>query len=290
MKNNSITLNIVAGAVAGAIVSVLILTNPNIAQKIAPSAQQPRTQEIINNDYEKTVIQTVENVQKSVVSIVISKDVPIIEQSFPQGFDPFSQFFGNGSSPFSIQIPQLEQKGTKRQDIGGGSGFLVSADGMIVTNRHVVDQEGAEYTVFLNDGTKHTAKIVARDQLNDIAVLKIDVNNLPFLSFADSSALKVGQTAIAIGNSLGELRNTVSTGVVSGLSRSITAGNGFGKSEQLNEVIQTDAAINPGNSGGPLLNLSGQVIGVNVAIAQGSQNVGFALPANEIKKVVESVK
>ncbi len=290
MKNNSITLNIVAGAVAGAIVSVLILTNPNIAQKIAPSAQQPRTQEIINNDYEKTVIQTVENVQKSVVSIVISKDVPIIEQSFPQGFDPFSQFFGNGSSPFSIQIPQLEQKGTKRQDIGGGSGFLVSADGMIVTNRHVVDQEGAEYTVFLNDGTKHTAKIVARDQLNDIAVLKIDVNNLPFLSFADSSALKVGQTAIAIGNSLGELRNTVSTGVVSGLSRSITAGNGFGKSEQLNEVIQTDAAINPGNSGGPLLNLSGQVIGVNVAIAQGSQNVGFALPANEIKKVVESVQ
>lgn len=290
MKNNSLFINILFGALAGAIASVLILNNPNIAQKVAPDNNQPRTQEIINNDYEKTVIETVERVQKSVVSIVISKDVPIIERSFPQGFDPFTDFFGNRTSPFSFQAPKLEQKGTKKQDIGGGSGFLVSADGMIVTNRHVVDQEDAEYTVFLNDGTKHTAKIVARDQLNDIAVIKIDANNLPFLSFADSSALKVGQTAIAIGNSLGELRNTVSTGVVSGLSRSITAGNGLGLSEQLNEVVQTDAAINPGNSGGPLLNLSGQVIGVNVAIAQGSQSIGFALPANDIKKVVESVQ
>lgn len=290
MKNNSLVINIGAGALAGAIVSVIILNNPNIARTVVPDNIQPRTQEIISNDYEKTVIETVDRVQKSVVSIVVSKDVPIIERSFPEGFDPFNNFFGNPFSPFSFQVPQLEQKGTERREIGGGSGFLVSADGMIVTNRHVVEQEDVEYTVFLNDGSKHTAKIVARDQLNDIAVIKIDGNNLPFLSFADSSALKVGQTAIAIGNSLGELRNTVSTGVVSGLSRSITAGNGFGQSEQLNEVIQTDAAINPGNSGGPLLNLSGQVIGVNVAIAQGSQNVGFALPANDIKKVVESVQ
>lgn len=290
MNNNSLIVNIVAGAVAGAMVSVFILNNPNIARTVSEQ-NQPRTQEVVNNDYEKTVIETVENVQKAVVSIVASKDVPIIEQSFPQGFDPFSNFFGNGSmSPFSFQVPQLEQKGSKKQEIGGGSGFLVSSDGMIITNRHVVDQEEAEYTVFLNDGSKHSATVIARDQLNDIAVIKIDAKDVPFLTFADSSALKVGQTAIAIGNSLGELRNTVSTGVVSGLSRSITAGNGFGKSEQLNEVIQTDAAINLGNSGGPLLNLSGQVIGVNVAIAQGSQNVGFALPANDIKKVVESVQ
>ena len=289
MQNNSLFINIGAGALAGAIVSILILNNPNFSKNIITETNTPRSQEIVNNDYEKTVITTVENVQKSVVSIVISKDVPIIEQSFPQGFDPFSDFFGNGS-PFSFQVPQQEQKGTQKQQIGGGSGFLVSADGMIITNRHVVDQKEAEYTVFLNDGSKHSATVMARDQLNDIAVIKIDANNLPFLTFADSGALKVGQTAIAIGNSLGELRNTVSTGVVSGLSRSITAGNGRGQSEQLNEVIQTDAAINPGNSGGPLLNLSGQVIGVNVAIAQGSQNVGFALPANDIKKVVESVQ
>jgi len=291
MNNNSLYINIGAGALAGAIASLIILNNPNSTRTAIPEHTQVINQETIQNDYEKTVIATVENVQKAVVSIVISKDVPILEQSFPQGFDPFSNFFGNGQlSPFSFQVPTREEKGTKRQDIGGGSGFLVSSDGMIVTNRHVVDQEGAEYTVFLNDGSKHSASVVARDQLNDIAVIKIDAKDLPFLTFADSSALKVGQTAIAIGNSLGELRNTVSTGVVSGLSRSITAGNGFGQNEQLNEVLQTDAAINPGNSGGPLLNLSGQVIGVNVAIAQGSQNVGFALPANDIKKVVESVQ
>src|SRR3989344_1936371 len=265
MKNNSLITTIAVSALAGAIASILIINNPNIARTIVREESKPQSEQTIVNDYEKAVIATVENVQKAVVSIVISKDVPIIERSFPQGFDPFSQFFGNGQlSPFSFQVPTLEQKGTQRKDVGGGSGFLVSDDGMIVTNRHVVDQVDAEYTVFLNDGSKHTATVVARDQLNDIAVIKIDAKNLPFLSFTDSSTLKVGQTAIAIGNSLGELRNTVSTGVVSGLSRSITAGNGLGQSEQLNEVIQTDAAINPGNSGGPLLNLSGQVIGGNL--------------------------
>jgi serine protease Do len=293
MNNNFLPISIASGAIAGALVSLIILNNPNSVRSLVNTngTSSPQNVETIRNDYENTVIGTVEKVQKAVVSIVISKDVPIVERSLPQGLDPFGDFFGNGFfSPFSFRVPSTEQKGVQRQEIGGGSGFLVSADGMIVTNRHVVDQEGAEYTVFLNDGSKHTAKVVARDQLNDIAVLKIDANNLPFLSFADSSSLKVGQTAIAIGNSLGELRNTVSTGVVSGLSRSIVAGNGLGQSEELNEVIQTDAAINPGNSGGPLLNLSGQVIGVNVAIAQGSQNVGFALPANDIKKVVESVQ
>ncbi len=291
MKNNLFITSLVGGAIAGSIVSSVILHNPKILRSILEKESQTQTTETIRNDYENTVIGTVEKVQKAVVSIVISKDVPVIEKSLPQGFDPFGEFFGNGNSPFTFRIPvQPQQNGTQRQDIGGGSGFLVSADGMIVTNRHVVDQEGAEYTVFLNDGTKHKATVVARDQLNDIAVLKIDGNNLPFLSFADSASLKVGQTAIAIGNSLGELRNTVSTGVVSGLSRSITAGDGLGQREELNEVIQTDAAINPGNSGGPLLNLSGQVIGVNVALAQDSQNVGFALPANDIKKVVESVQ
>ncbi len=109
-----------------------------------------------------------EEAQKAVVSIVISKDVPIIERSYPQGYDPFGDFFGNDPfSPFSFRVPRFEQKGTERMEIGGGSGFLVSADGMIVTNRHVVDQEDAEYTVFLNDGSKHTATVVARDQLND---------------------------------------------------------------------------------------------------------------------------
>ncbi len=278
--------SILAGAVSGAIVAVLILNNSDAftpAQNRQESSETGYSSESVS-EYEKTIIHTVQEAQTAVVSIVISQDVPIFEQTLPRNFNPLQDFFGTNG------FPSIQQKGTERREIGGGSGFLVSADGMIITNRHVVDQEEAEYTVFLNDGSKHEAKVIARDPANDIAVLKIDTNNAQFLSFADSSKLEVGQTVIAIGNSLGEFRNTVSTGIVSGLSRSITAGDNTGKSEQLNEVIQTDAAINPGNSGGPLLNLNGQVIGVNVAIVQGSQNVGFALPANTVKDVVDSIQ
>ncbi len=297
-KNPYIISNILAGALAGAIVSIIILNNPGKLGRFAPPSSDPlsSTQSSSfapSSSHEDAVVNTVKSSQPAVVSIVISKDVPVIERYYSNGpgsSDPFSQFFGNGFLPFQFQAPQLRQNGTEKKEIGGGSGFLVSADGLIVTNKHVVSQEGAEYTVFLNDGTKYDAKLVARDPINDIAVIKIEAKNLPFLQFADSSNLQVGQTVVAIGNALGEFRNTVSTGVVAGLSRSITAGDFTGASEQLNEVIQTDAAINPGNSGGPLLNLSGRVIGVNVAIAQGSQNVGFALPANEVKNTVESVQ
>ncbi len=282
--------SILAGAISGAIVAVLMIQNQDAFPRTSNPDSAPVSgfSEQTASDYEKTVIQTVQQAQEAVVSIVISKDVPIFEQIFPRGFNPLDDFLnGNG---FSFRFPSIQQRGTERREIGGGSGFLVSADGMIVTNRHVVNQEDAEYTVFLNDGSKHEAKVVARDPVNDIAILQIDGNNLPFLSFADSDSLQVGQSVIAIGNSLGEFRNTVSTGIISGLSRSIVAGDNLGQSEQLNEVIQTDAAINPGNSGGPLLNLNGRVVGVNVAIVQGSQNIGFALPANAVQTVVESVQ
>ncbi|OGY34074.1 MAG: hypothetical protein A3D99_02365 [Candidatus Andersenbacteria bacterium RIFCSPHIGHO2_12_FULL_45_11] len=297
MQQHSLYTTILVGALAGAVTSIIILNNPDKLGRLAPRLPAGRQEASSINftpssSHEDAVVKTVKTVQPAVVSIVISKDVPVIERYYSNGNpDPFSQFFGNGLfSPFQFQTPQLRQNGTEKKEIGGGSGFLVSEDGLIVTNKHVVSEEGAEYTVFLNDGTKHEAKLVARDPANDIAVIKIDVKNLPYLQFADSSNLQVGQSVIAIGNALGEFKNTVSTGVVAGLSRSITAGDATGASEQLNEVIQTDAAINPGNSGGPLLNLSGRVIGVNVAIAQGSQNVGFALPANEVKNTVESVQ
>jgi serine protease Do len=224
---------------------------------------------------------------------VITKDVPILERYFDEapGGGPFDDFFGNDFfSPFQFRTPQLRQRGTEKREIGGGSGFLVTADGMVITNRHVVSQTDVEYTVFTNDGTKYAAQVLARDPVNDIAVLDIDGQDLPFLEFGNSDNLQVGQTVIAIGNALSEFRNTVSVGVISGLSRSIRAGNGLGQSEQLEEVIQTDAAINPGNSGGPLLDLQGQVIGVNVAVALGSENIGFALPAGLVTSVVESVK
>ncbi len=241
--------------------------------------------------FEQSVIAAVEKANPAVVSIVVTKDVPIVEQFFEDAPSPFGDFFGDDLfTPFRFRVPQYRQRGTEKQEIGGGSGFLVSADGMIVTNRHVVANDDVEYTVFLNDGNKHTAQVVARDPVNDLAVIRIAASGLPFLQLASSDDLKVGQSVIAIGNALAEFRNTVSVGVISGLSRSIVAGGGAMRPEQLEEVIQTDAGINPGNSGGPLLNLQGEVVGVNVAVALGSENIGFALPVNLVRGVVESVQ
>lgn len=232
-----------------------------------------------SNAYEKQIIDTVKKSMPAVVSVVISKDVPVLEK-----------YYQNFGGPFGLRIPQYRQNGTEKKDVGGGSGYVVSADGYVVTNRHVVSEENAEYTVITNDGAKYEAKVVAKDSFNDVAVLKIEAKDLPYLSFGNSDSLEVGQTVIAIGNPLLEFQNSVSVGVVSGLSRSITAGNKFGGSEeQIEGVIQTDAAINPGNSGGPLLNLKGEVIGMNVAMAS-AENIGFALPANLVSSVVSSVK
>jgi serine protease Do len=244
-------------------------------------------------DEESAVINAVDKVSPAVVSIIVSKDLPKIDpNSFqPFGSDFFRQFFGD-SFNFGPSVPQNTPNsgGTQKTEIGGGSGFIMTSDGIIITNKHVVSDEEADYTVLMNNEKKYPAKVLARDTVNDLAVLKIEEKNLPTVELGDSSKLKVGQNVIAIGNALGEFRNTVSTGVVSGLSRSITAGDaGFG-SENLTGVIQTDASINPGNSGGPLLNIAGQVIGINTAIAQGAQNIGFAIPINEVKSSIDSVR
>jgi len=238
---------------------------------------------------ESFVVDAVKHSNPAVVAITISKNVPKYETYYEEQ-DPFGGLFGGNPFGNMFTIPQQRQNGTEKKEIGGGSGFFVTENGMIVTNRHVVDDPEAEYAVFTNDGKKHDAKVVAKDSVLDIAIIKVEGNDYSYLDFSDSDKLEIGQSVIAIGNALGEFRNTVSVGVVSGLSRSITAGNGSGKSEVLDHVIQTDAAINPGNSGGPLLNLQGKVIGVNVAVAQGSQNIGFALPVNVVKSVVDSVK
>jgi len=248
---------------------------------------------VIKVEEESAVIAAVEKVSPAVVSIIVTKDLPVIEQYYqsPFGSDFFRQFFGDDFDDFfGFSIPRYKQKGTEKREIGGGTGFIVSADGYIVTNKHVVYDEEAEYTVLMNDETKHEAKVLARDPITDLAILKIEGKNLPTVELGDSSNLKVGQTVIAIGNALGEFRNTVSTGVISGLSRSVTAGGvGIG-SEHLIGVIQTDASINPGNSGGPLLNLAGQVIGINTAMAQGAENIGFAIPINEVKNTIDNVR
>jgi len=231
--------------------------------------------------YEAQLINVVKKASPAVVSITITKNVPIIEQYFvnPFGNDPFfQQFFGD-----QFQIPQYRQKGTQKQEVGGGSGFIISASGLVLTNKHVVSDTEAEYTVFTNDGKKYPAQVLARDPVQDLAVLKIDASGLPTLTLSDSDNIQVGQIAVAIGNALGEFRNTVNVGVVSGIGRTVTA-SGAGTSETLQNVIQTDASINPGNSGGPLLNLNGEVIGINTAVVSGAQSIGFAIPINQAKR------
>jgi len=211
------------------------------------------------------------------------------QQNIPFGFG-FSPFFNISPEPPSISQTPDQQN----QPESIGSGFIVSSNGMIVTNKHVVADSTMTYQVITSDGKKYDVKNIYRDPLNDVALLKIDPSQnssekLVPLTLGDSSNLQVGQYVIAIGTALGELRNTVTTGVVSGLGRGITAGSPYeGSVEQLNNVIQTDAAINPGNSGGPLFNSSGQVIGVNTAVSQNGQNIGFAIPINVIKDALQN--
>jgi serine protease Do len=235
---------------------------------------------------ESLVVDAVKQANPAVVSIIISKVVPKYDVVQKEQPNPFGELFPG----LNFTVPEYVQNGTEKKEVGGGSGFFVSSDGLIITNKHVVEDKTAEYTAFTNDGKKHIAKVIARDSILDIAVLKVEGFGFTPLLLGDSDKVNIGQSVIAIGNALGEFKNTVSVGVVSGLARSVTAGDSSGKSELLDHVIQTDAAINPGNSGGPLLDLSGRVIGVNVAVAQGSQNIGFALPINSIKTVVASVK
>ncbi|KKQ52545.1 MAG: Protease Do [Parcubacteria group bacterium GW2011_GWD2_38_11] len=254
---------------------------PNLnLRKINPEVSR---QQVIVED--SAVIDVVEKVSPTVVSIVISKNIPNIQDNFGGFFDPFSMDPFGGSDG-SAQTDQ----GTQKKTIGGGSGFFITSDGYILTNRHVLDDQQADYTVVTSDGKEYVAKVLARDPVRDVAIIKIDGNNFPVAVLGDSDVLRIGQTVVAIGNSLGEFSNSVSRGIVSGLKRNLSAGSGFGDSERLTDIIQTDAAINPGNSGGPLLDINGDVIGINVAVAQGAQNVGFALPVNQAKRIIDQVK
>lgn len=210
---------------------------------------------------ENAVIETVENSSPSVVAIGITQRVI-------NPFDPDA-------------LPRSKQSTI-------GTGFVASGNGVIVTNRHVVSDLKANYTVITKDGKKLEVEKIYRDPTLDLALVKTKEDGLHALKIGDSSKLKVGQTVIAIGNALGRFSNTVTTGVVSGLGRSIGAGDPFGREvEVLDDLIQTDAAINPGNSGGPLLNSAGEVIGVNVAMSEAAQNIGFAVPINSVKAIID---
>lgn len=229
-------------------------------------------------------IAVVENATPAVVAIVVSKELPRLEDV---PYDPFGGGFF-GPSPFRFRI-RRDTGETERQDVGGGSGFIVSSDGLILTNKHVVSDPKAKYDAVFSNGDRVPATVATTDPLFDLALLKVERNNLPTLRLRDTDTIRVGQTVIAIGNALNAFPNSVSVGVVSGLGRQVRAGNLVsGEAETLSEVIQTDAAINPGNSGGPLLDLAGEVVGVNTAVAgSGAENIGFAIPAREAARVLK---
>jgi len=275
-----IVLVIVVGlssGLAGSYFGVKYFSSPSSP---GSSTETVKTQVV---DEQSSVIDVVEKNKQSVVSIVITKNVPVYEQYYS---NPFSSDFFGSDWPFTSQ----KQVGEEEKEVGAGSGFIVSEDGMIVTNKHVVEDESADYTVILENGDKLSTQVLARDPYLDLAVLKVDKHFDQYIKLGDSGDLKVGQSVIAIGYSLGQFEGTVSTGIISGLSRQVTAGDGSGTSEVLDDVIQTDAAINPGNSGGPLLDINGNAIGINVAMAEGAENIGFSIPINNVKTVVESVK
>ncbi|MEK7124573.1 MAG: trypsin-like peptidase domain-containing protein [Patescibacteria group bacterium] len=233
------------------------------------------------------VIEIAKKVCPAVITIVVSKDLPKVE-----GFYSFPY----GGKEFLMPMPGKETDGKlEKTQIGGGSGFIISADGYVLTSNHVVADTTAEYTVILDPKNKYSAKVLSRNAINDLAILKIDPpaggKKHPFIDLADSNKIQLGEEVVAVGNALGEFSDTLSTGIVSGLSRYITAFGGIDHQMQnLRGLIQTDAAINPGNSGGPLVNMDGQVIGINTAMIMGAQNIGFAIPINYAKKDLDEVK
>ena len=272
----TVIIAMIAGLVGGYLGSTFL---PGFLRLSGQQLGEPQQVKTVVLEEESAVIEVVQKSNPAVVSIIVSKDLPKVEEFL---FNPFGDedFF---IAPFGFNS---SNDGLETQQVGAGSGFIVDSDGLIITNKHVVSDEEADYTVITFDGKRYEATVLAKDPLNDLAIVKIDAKDLPTLELGDSEKVVLGQRVIAIGNTLGKLRNTITTGVVSGIGRTVTAGDRLGSVQQLDEVIQTDAAINPGNSGGPLLNLAGQVIGVNTAIDRSGQLVGFSIPSNEARKAL----
>lgn len=272
MKKITLGMGIFVLSFAGGWVGGSSRTHQNLVENssLSPSVQSTKSGSAI-----RTVADAV---GPSVVS------VNVITQSASSGAESlYSQLFGLDVAP------QTQQS--------AGTGIIISSDGLVLTNRHVVPAGVSKVSVTLSDGTElDDVRVVGRTGNNDsldIAFLKIGNTKGKKLTVArlgDSSAMKVGDEVVAIGNTLGQFQNTVTSGIISGYGRSIQAGGGSGGVETLDDLFQTDAAINQGNSGGPLVNMNGEVIGVNTAIAEGAQTVGFAIPINNVKGLVSSVE
>lgn len=252
---------------------VIALSYPNWAESLPtplrrffPVLSKTTTQTLVNGtrvvtSEESAVTSVVEKASPAVVSIVAK----------------------------STNFDQLN--GPTTTEAGIGTGFIIDKKGIVLTNSHVVEDDSIKYTVVTKDKKSLAVKKIDKDPVNDLAILTVDGGSLPSLTLGDSDQLKVGQSVIAIGNALGRFDNTVTVGVVSGIGRGITAsGVGGSAPETIDNVLQTDAALNPGNSGGPLLDLAGNVIGVNFATTSGAENIGFVIPINTAKPVVEAFR
>ncbi|MFA4941416.1 MAG: trypsin-like peptidase domain-containing protein [Patescibacteria group bacterium] len=245
--------------------------NFNTVENFLTNKTNSVTADDLSLDDQEATIRAIKKIMPSVVSIIVYGEEKIVNYNLSTG-----------------------QQETKKEIVkeGSGTGFLISSDGFILTNKHVANAGGdkPEYRIILSSGKQYYAQLIGKDPMNDLAVLKIFDKNLPYVELGDSDNLPIGSTVIAIGNALGLYQNSVTKGIVSGLGRSIVASDQEGNSEILDNIIQTDAEINVGNSGGPLVDLSGKVIGINAAVDLNGASIGFAIPINDARPVIKSIR
>ena len=272
----------------------IYLYDTQIKQTTPLQAEIPKQVIELKNTEDEFISDLVEDKRKAVVSIVIHQEFVHRNPTPDFFFEDF--FFGNPPSQSPSQprfnVPQEQQQDIEPElrEVGGGTGFFIREDGLIVTNKHVVSNTKAKYTILTSDGESFDAEIQAFDPFFDLAIIQITDTKgkkFPTLDLGDSDSIRAGQTVLAIGNALAEFSGSVTKGIISGLDRTAIAGDGRGRAERLDNVIQVDVAINPGNSGGPLITLDGKVVGINTAVAN-AENVGFALPVNDMKQAIES--
>lgn len=280
---------------AGLVMGIVLTTRLNIFSAAQSQVQDAGISTFEGFKMEDAIINVAETTGKAVVSISTERTEKVkgggrqfyYRSPFGSQFgedDPFQKFFED----FFGQMPQREYK-----QMGLGSGVIIDPKGYILTNQHVIE-EADKITVTLSDGRNFKAVIKGQDSRSDLAIIQINAHNLPIALLGDSDHLKIGQWAVAIGNPFGfamqDPEPTVTAGVISALHRSL--GRSLGRERDYGDLIQTDAAINPGNSGGPLVNLKGEVIGINVAIfstSGGYEGVGFAIPINNAKRVISKL-